>query len=302
MSRILFFILSIAWISCNKKTEPSALVFQSDFGIKDGAVAAMKGVAFDVCSEINMYDITHEIPAYDIWEAAYRLHQSAPYWPPGTVFVSVVDPGVGSDRKSVVLKTKSGHYFVSPDNGTLTLVAEYLEIEAVREIDEKRNRRVHSEQSYTFHGRDVYAYTGARLAAGSISFEQVGKVLENKVMAIPYQKATVDDGKLRGNIPALDVQYGNVWTNIDQALVHMAGIEKGDSLSVKIYHQQELIFEGRMPYVNTFSDVSIGENLAYANSLMNLSLGINQESFSSRYKVFSGASWHVEIQKIKTPK
>ncbi|MFP3520520.1 SAM-dependent chlorinase/fluorinase, partial [Pseudomonas sp. SIMBA_077] len=80
--------------------------------------------------------------------------------------------GVGTDRKSVVLKTKNGQYFVSPDNGTLTLVAESLGIESVRQIDEKTNRLKGSEKSYTFHGRDVYAYTGARLASGAISFEQ----------------------------------------------------------------------------------------------------------------------------------
>ena len=114
----------------------NALVLQTDFGLKDGAVSAMQGVAFGVDRELKMFDLTHEIPAYNIWEASYRLYQTATYWPAGTVFVSVVDPGVGTERPSVVLKTKSGHYFVSPDNGTLTLVAEHLGIEAVRKIDE----------------------------------------------------------------------------------------------------------------------------------------------------------------------
>ena len=109
-----------------------ALVFQTDFGLKDGAVSAMKGVAFGVDRTLPLQDLTHEIPAYNIWEASYRLYQTLNYWPKGTVFVSVVDPGVGTDRKSVVLKTKSGHYIVSPDNGTLTLVAEHFGIEAVR--------------------------------------------------------------------------------------------------------------------------------------------------------------------------
>jgi S-adenosylmethionine hydrolase len=82
----------------------TALVFQSDFGLKDGAVSCMKGVAFGVDPDLKMFDVTHEIPAYSIWEAAYQLKQTAPYWPSGTVFVSVVDPGVGTERKSVVLK------------------------------------------------------------------------------------------------------------------------------------------------------------------------------------------------------
>ncbi len=117
------------------------VVFQSDFGLKDGAVSAMKGVAMGVDSSLKLFDLTHEIPAYNIWEAAYRLEQTVQYWPAGTVFVSVVDPGVGTDRKSVVLKTKSGHFIVTPDNGTLTLIAQSEGIAAKREIDEAVNRR-----------------------------------------------------------------------------------------------------------------------------------------------------------------
>src|ERR1700748_1688015 len=157
------------------------VVFQSDFGLKDGAVSAMKGVAMGVSPDLKLYDLTHEIPAYNIWEAAYRLEQTVRYWPTGTVFVSVVDPGVGTSRKSVVLKTNAGHFIVTPDNGTLTLIAQSEGIAAIREIDETVNRRKGSEKSYTFHGRDVYAYTAARLASGTISFEQVGKLLPNEV-------------------------------------------------------------------------------------------------------------------------
>ena len=151
------------------------LVLQSDFGLLDGAVASMKGVAVSVSPDIHIYDLTHHIEPFNIWQGALRLVQTAEYWPAGTVFVSVVDPGVGTDRKSIVLKTRSGHYFVTPDNGTLTFVAPRLGIEAVREIDEAVNRRKNSEKSFTFHGRDVYAYTAARLAAGVITFEQVGR-------------------------------------------------------------------------------------------------------------------------------
>ena len=100
---LLFPIIITVFISCTKP----AVVFQTDFGTKDGAVAEMKGVALSVDPSLQLFDITHEIPTYNIWEAAYRLNQAAPYWPAGTVFVSVVDPGVGTERKSIVLKTKS---------------------------------------------------------------------------------------------------------------------------------------------------------------------------------------------------
>ncbi len=168
------------------------VVYQTDFGVKDGAVSEMKGVACGVDPNLKLYDLTHEIPAYNIWEASYRLWQTAPYWPAGTVFVSVVDPGVGTNRKSVVAHTKDGQYIVTPDNGTLTLIAEKVGIDAVREIDETKNRRAGSEASYTFHGRDVYCYTGARLAAGVIGYEGVGPEMDPaKIVTIAYPHATV---------------------------------------------------------------------------------------------------------------
>ena len=102
------------------------LVLQTDFGLADGAVAAMYGVAYTVDPKLTIANLTHEIPAYDIFAASYRLLQTIKYWPPQTVFVSVIDPGVGSARKSVVAKTKTGHYIVTPDNGTLTHVSNHI--------------------------------------------------------------------------------------------------------------------------------------------------------------------------------
>src|SRR3954467_15954589 len=205
LTYIALFLLGSTAIAQN-----NTVVFQSDFGLKDGAVSEMKGVAMGVSSDLKLFDLTHEIPAYNIWEAAYRLQQSAPYWPAGTVFVSVVDPGVGSSRKSVVLKTKTGQFFVTPDNGTLTLIAQNMGIDAIREIDETKNRRPGSGESYTFHGRDVYGYTAARLAAGVITFEEVGAELPKQVVSIPYQKAVYQNGVLKGTIDVHDVQYGNI--------------------------------------------------------------------------------------------
>ncbi|MCK2086337.1 S-adenosyl-l-methionine hydroxide adenosyltransferase family protein [Aeromonas sp. 3925] len=275
-----------------------ALVFQTDFGLKDGAVSAMKGVAFGVDRTLPLQDLTHEIPAYNIWEASYRLYQTLNYWPKGTVFVSVVDPGVGTDRKSVVLKTKSGHYIVSPDNGTLTLVAEHFGIDTVRQIDEKRNRLKGSEKSYTFHGRDVYAYTGARLASGAISFEQVGSKLPAEVVTIPYQPAVAEaDGTLKGTIPILDVQYGNVWTNIDDTLLTRAGIHKGDNACIRISEGDALKYEGKAPYVSSFGDVPQGQPLVYLNSLLQVSVALNMESFAAKHQVQSGANWHISLKK-----
>lgn len=271
------------------------VVFQSDFGLKDGAVSAMKGVAMNVSPDLKLFDLTHEIPAYNIWEAAYRLEQTIAYWPIGTVFVSVVDPGVGTTRKSVVLKTNSGQYIVTPDNGTLTLVAESSGISEVREIDEAVNRRKGSERSYTFHGRDVYAYTAARLAAGVISFEQVGKLLPAEVVRLPYQKATLENKKLKGTIAILDIQYGNIWTNIGVDLFKQSNVKPGDSLQVTIYHNKIKKFSGKMPYAETFGAVANGKPLLYLNSLMQVSFALNMGNFAKKYNIESGTDWSVEV-------
>ncbi|GAA6840357.1 S-adenosyl-l-methionine hydroxide adenosyltransferase family protein [Helicobacter pylori] len=275
----------------------NALILQTDFSLKDGAVSAMKGVAFSVNSNLKIFDLTHEIPPYNIWEGAYRLYQTASYWPQGSVFVSVVDPGVGTNRKSVVLKTKNGQYFVSPDNGTLTLVAQTLGIDSVREIDEKANRLKGSEKSYTFHGRDVYAYTGARLASGEITFEQVGPELPTKVVEIPYQRAKATKGGVKGNIPILDIQYGNVWSNISDRLLNQAKIKLNDTLCVTIFKGSKKQYEGEMPYVASFGDVPEGQPLVYLNSLLNVSVALNRDNFAQKHQIKSGADWNIDIKK-----
>ncbi len=287
-------ILSLVIIT---NAQSKIVVFQSDFGLKDGAVSAMKGVAMGVSPDLKLYDLTHEIPAYNIWEGAYRLMQTVPYWPEGTVFVSVVDPGVGTSRKSVVAKTKTGQYIVTPDNGTLTLIAETLGIAELREIDEAVNRRKNSEKSYTFHGRDVYAYTGARLASGVISYEQVGKALPAEPVMISYQKATLEGKVIRGNIPVLDIQYGNVWTNIGADLFNQWKLRPGDKLQVRIFNNKQKVYEGVMPYVETFGAVARGKPLAYLNSLLQLSFALNMDSFANVHHVSSGSAWSVEVSR-----
>lgn len=288
-----------AFISC-QQPQKSAVVFQTDFGVKDGAVSAMKGVATGVDPTLKLYDLTHEIPAYNTWEAAYRLQQTAEYWPAGTVFVSVVDPGVGTNRKSVVMRSATGHYFVTPDNGTLTLVAETLGIDEIREINEELNRRKNSEKSYTFHGRDVYAYTGARLAAGVIRFDEVGPVLPDSVVSIPYEKATFDGGNtVTGNIPILDIQYGNVWTNINDTIFKKLQISPGENVEVVIHRNDTVCFMGSLPFVHTFGDVPEGKPLVYINSLMNVSLAVNRGNFSYLYHVGSGPEYKITFWRAR---
>ena len=118
----------------------SLLGLQSDFGLNDGAVSAMYGVAKGVDRRLEIHDLTHGITPFQILEASYRLYQTVPFWPEETVFVSVIDPGVGSGRRSVVALTEAGHSIVTPDNGSLTHLKKHVGIRAVREIDERVNR------------------------------------------------------------------------------------------------------------------------------------------------------------------
>ncbi len=273
------------------------LVLQSDFGTLDGAVASMKGVAVGVSPDIHIYDLTHHIEPYNIWQGALRLVQTAEYWPAGTVFVSVVDPGVGTERKSVVLKTRSGHYFVTPDNGTLTFVAPRLGIAAVREIDEAVNRRKNSEKSFTFHGRDVYAYTAARLAAGVISFEQVGRELPPEVVSIPHERARFADGVVYGNVQSHDGNYGNIWTNVDRAVFGKLEASIGDTLKIRILKGDVEVLNLAVPYVTTFGQVELNDPLLYLNSLDSVSLAINQGNFAEHYAVGSGPAWSIQIRR-----
>ena len=295
MKRILLLALSLAGFA---GAAEHPLVIQTDFGLKDGAVAAMKGVAVGVSSGLAIYDLSHDNTPYDIWEGAYRLKQTAPLWPAGTVFVSVIDPGVGTERKAIVLKTKSGHFFVGPDNGTWTLVAEDLGIAEVRQIDETRHRRPGSERSYTFHGRDVFAYVGAKLAAGLITLDEVGPRLEPAVVMLAYERPRLENGALVGTIPALDFQYGNVWTNLDEALFARLNPKLGEKFRVTLARAGRVVFVGELPYVRTFGDVPVGAPLLYLNSLMNVSFALNRGDFAKVNHVASGADWSVRVERM----
>ncbi len=209
---------------------------------------------------------------------------------------------MGTRRKSVVLKTRTGQFFVTPDNGTLTFVAEDLGIAEVREIDETVNRRPHSQASYTFHGRDVYAYVGARLAAGVIRFEQVGPKLPPRVVKIPYQKPTCDGRLLKGCIPVLDPQFGNVWTNIDRATFAKLHARIGDALRVVITRRGRRVAAFTAPYVHTFGDVPQGRDLAYLNSLLRLSFAVNMGNLAERYHIGAGPEWSVEVTRAQASK
>ncbi|MCW1052893.1 SAM hydrolase/SAM-dependent halogenase family protein [Streptococcus anginosus] len=276
------------------------LVLQSDFGLVDGAVSAMVGVALEESPTLKIHHLTHDITPYNIFEGSYRLFQTVNYWPKGTTFVSVVDPGVGSKRKSVVAKTVQNQYIVTPNNGTLSFIKKHVGILAIREISEVENRRKNTEHSYTFHGRDVYAYTGAKLASGHITFEEVGPELSiDEIVEIPVVETTIGNDFVSGAIDILDVRFGSLWTSITREEFYTLSPEFGNRFEVTIYNNDMLVYQNQVTYGKSFADVRIGQPILYINSLYRVGLAINQGSFAKAYNVGVGAQWSIEIKRIE---
>ena len=272
------------------------LVFQTDFGLDDGAISAMEGVAYCVDQSLNIRHLTHNIPQYNIFDASYRLYQAINYWPEGTTFVSVVDPGVGSERKSVVALTENNYLVVTPDNGTLTHIDKFLGIKEVRQIEEKTNRLKNSELSYTFHGRDVYACTGARLASNTISFEEVGPKMDlDEIVKLKLFGCQKIENGVKGQIDILDVRFGSLWTSIPYEGFKEYGFEFGDDIRVKIYHNDVLVYSNMVNYGKSFADVVINEPLIYMNSAYHMAVAINQGSFSKVYGIGVGPEWKITL-------
>lgn len=276
------------------------LVLQSDFGLVDGAVSAMIGVALQEARDLDIHHLTHDITPYNIFEASYRLFQTIEYWASGTTFVSVVDPGVGSKRKSVVALTQTGQYIVTPDNGTLSYIKKHVGIKAVREISEVENRRKNTELSYTFHGRDVYAYTGAKLASGHISFDEVGPELSvDHIVELPVVETKVEDDAVMGAIDILDVRFGSLWTSITREEFYSLKPEFGQRFEVTIFNNDMLVYQNQVTYGKSFADVRIGQPLIYINSLYRVGLAINQGSFAKAYNVGVGSNWRIDIHRLE---
>lgn len=272
------------------------LVFQTDFTYAEGAVSSMYGVVMRVDPTLRVFDGTHQIPRYDIWSASYRLLQSLPFWPEGTIYVSVVDPGVGTARRACAARTASGHVVVTPDNGTLTHLARHVGIVEARQIDETSNRYPGTRGTSVFAGRDVFGYTAARLASGTIRWEEVGPAYPaDEVVRLPMPEAACEDGRLTGIVDIVDPNFGNAWTNIGFGLAREAGLGYGDMVRVRVAHAGQEVLDERMPLCRTFGEVAPGELLAYTNELMNLSFTMNQASVVERYGIGYGGDWRVEM-------
>lgn len=278
----------------------SMLVFQTDFTYKEGAVSSMYGVVKSVDRELEIIDGTHELPQYDTWSASYRLYQSLPFWPEDTVYVSVVDPGVGTKRRACVARTKDGHYVVSPDNGSLTHIKRMIGIESVREIDETVNRLrgKGTEGVAIFHGRDLFGYTAARLAGGIIDFAGVGPEYPiDEIVEHPILEPVVEAGKISGIFEINDPNFGNLWTNIPLETFLEAGFSYGDHIQVKIKRENEVKFDQKVLFHQSFGFADKGDPMIYNNELMKVAMAVTQGSLCERFGLDYGPEWTVEFTK-----
>jgi S-adenosylmethionine hydrolase len=278
------------------------LVFQTDFTKKEGAVSAMYGVVKSVDRSLEILESTHEIPRFDIWSASYRLYQPILFWPEGTVFVSVVDPGVGTARRPCVAKTTSGHYIVTPDNGSLTHVKKHVGLLEVREIDLNRHRLVKNgnQDVAIFHGRDVFAHCAAKLAAGIISYEEVGDTYPlDLVVTLSVVDSHVEFGLAQGICEIDDPNFGNVWTNISTKEAIANGFAYGGSYRVVITEKDSVVFDQALPFVHTFGETPVGHPLIYNDELNRLAFAVNQGHFVSMYGVGYGNDYTVSVSIVE---
>ncbi len=274
------------------------LVFQTDFTYKEGAVSAMYGVVKTVDRELEIFDGTHEIPQYDTWSASYRLLQCLPFWPKGTIYVSVVDPGVGTSRRACVAKTCNGYYVVTPDNGALTHIKKEFGIEEVREIDESVNRLQSTRGVSIFHGRDLFGYTAARLASGIIDYEGVGPAYPvDEIVTHPILEPVVAEGHVQGIFEIDDPNFGNLWTNIPLEDFTRAGFHYGDMVHTRILYDERTVFEKDVLFHQSFGFAKKGDPMLYNNELMKVAMAVTQGSLVHEYGLSYGSSWKVDFSK-----
>jgi len=258
---------------------PPTIVFMTDFGVIDDSVAICRGVMYSVMPTVRIVDLSHEVKPFSILDGARFLEGATPYYPAGTVFVTVIDPGVGSRRKAIVARSKRGQFFVLPDNGLLTLVEQRDGIEAVREIT-NTDWMIGTKLSSTFHGRDIFSPVGAHLARGD-DWTTVGpEMAAGSLVRLQLQTAKFDERGLTATVIATDGPFGNLVTNVSAEEFAKLGYQRGQDVPVKVGDK-----EMTMKFVNTFSDVALGQPLLYIDSRGFLGLAVNQNYFSAVYGV-----------------
>jgi len=264
-------------VETGKSAARPTIVFMTDFGTANDAVAICKAVIVGIAPNVRIMDITHQVTPFSIAEGARFLAGVTPYYPSGTVFLVVVDPTVGTSRKAVIVRSNKGQYFVLPDNGLITPVADRDGIAGAREIT-NRSWMTGDKISSTFHGRDIFSPAAAHLAAGE-DWTTAGPAVKNLVRLNP-PIATIGTKGITGEVIALDDPYGSLITDVQATDFKELGYSVGDEVTLTIEKKQYTF-----PYQKTFMGVPIGQPLVYIDSRGRVGIAVNQGNFSKQYGV-----------------
>jgi S-adenosylmethionine hydrolase len=258
-------------------TRKPSIVFMTDFGNANDAVAICKAVIIGIAPDVRIMDITHQVTPYQIEEASRFLYGVTPYYPAGTVFLVVVDPGVGTSRKAVIVKSKKGQFFVLPDNGLVSAVIDRDGFEGAREIT-NQHWMIQAAVSSTFHGRDIFSPAAAHLAEGW-DYTIAGPEVPQLVRLTP-KTPKVDAKGITGEIIGLDDPFGSLITGVTKEDLESLGYAWGDKVTIQIDKKPVT-----MPYVKTFMDVPVGASLLYVDSRGRVGIAVNQGNYSKKFSV-----------------
>lgn len=282
------FLVAFWCVSCARPVQttgstasPSAhrptLVFMTDFGTANDAVAICKAVIIGIAPDIRIMDLTHQVTPFSIEEGARFLYGVTPYYPPGTVFLVVVDPGVGTSRKAVIVKSKRGQFFVLPDNGLVTPVLDRDGLDSAREITNTA-WMIQAPVSSTFHGRDIFSPAAAHLAEGW-DFTLVGPPVP-QLVRLTVKTPTIEEKGIHGDIIGLDDPFGSLITDIPGEAFKGLGYMVGDKVPFQLNNRPLVL-----PFGHTFMDVPVGDALIYIDSRDRVGIAINQGNYSKKYDV-----------------
>ena len=294
LHRCAFFLLLVVAVFTGCASQPApkelvqatprkpTIVFMTDFGTANDSVAICKAVIARIAPDVRIADITHQVTPFQIEEASRFLYGVTPYYSSGTIFLVVVDPGVGTSRKAVIVKTKKGQFFVLPDNGLVSAVVDRDGLAGAREIT-NQNWMIEAAVSSTFHGRDIFSPAAAHLAEGW-DYTIAGQEVPQLVRLTP-RTASADEKGVSGEIIGLDDPYGSLITDVTREEFAKLGYALDDKVTVQINKKPVTL-----PYVQTFMNVPVGESLLYVDSRGRVGIAVNQGNYSKKFSIEPSAT------------